>query len=224
MKANHSIQFVCRWAVRRLVALAAGFAALAAMAAVEPSDRRAPEPAVSTNNPAPIIRTNAPVILDYASFKIIQDRNIFNPNRTARASRGGSETEKPKPPKIQHATLVGIMSYAKGDFAFFDGSDSEFRKSLKKEEKIAGHLIVDIAPEKVTLSIAGKSVSLPVGGQIKRVEEGPWEVATGSAKVASAAATGTGSSESGGESASGGEDDVLKRLLKKREQESKNEK
>ena len=180
----------------------------------------------STNAPMlAVVRTNGVAKLDFDSFKLIKERNIFNPNRTARSARSGTDAEKPKTPKVEYANLVGIMSYSKGDFAFFDGSSGDYRKTVQRDEKIAGHRVIAIGPEKVTLSIDGKTVSLPVSGQIKKVDEGAWEVVAGSDKVVTASSGGAGSSSSGGDSASGGgEDDVLKRLLKKREQESKNEK
>lgn len=217
MNATHSIPSAACLFLSILLCLGLGLAPLAATAADSPV----------TNAPVVInsftTTTNSPKSLSLESFKLIHERNIFNPNRTARSSRGGGgDTEKPKAPKVDHATLVGIMSYAKGDFAFFDGSDTNYRKTLQKDEKIAGHRIVEVAPKKVTLSMDGKNVTLSVGTQIKRVEEGPWEVAKGSDKATSTSSTGSSASDSSSDSGSGsGEDEILKRLLQKREQESK---
>src|SRR5689334_19659407 len=63
----------------------------------------------------------------YDSFNIISQRNIFDPNR-----RGIQAWHAPAPshnPDI--FTLVGTMSYAKGKFAFFDGTKSDYKKVLE---------------------------------------------------------------------------------------------
>src|SRR5262245_16650 len=76
--------------------------------------------------------TNKSASADYSAFKIITDRNIFNPQRHARVN-GQERKEANRPATVDSFSLVGTMSYAKGTFAFFDGSSSEYRKVLKPE-------------------------------------------------------------------------------------------
>src|SRR5262245_5625183 len=78
--------------------------------------------------------TNSPARPDYSTFKIVTDRNIFNPHRYARSSR---VRETRPTAKSDSFALVGTMSYERGTFAFFDGSKSEFRKVVKPAEAIA---------------------------------------------------------------------------------------
>lgn len=183
-----------------------------------------PSPASTNQTVVATAGTNAAPVRDFASFKIISDRNIFNPNRTARSARTG-ESEKPRVPKVEFFSLLGVLSYSSNTVAYFDGSSSSFRQSLKTNETIAGHTLLVIKPSLVTLSLQGTNVTLPVGGQMKRTDEGPWESAAGAAKaVASAGSTSTAGDASSTSPSSGGADDVLARLLKKREQEQKNEK
>lgn len=164
--------------------------------------------------------TNAPNRgTDFAAFKIITDRNIFSPNRTTPSSRG----ETPREPKIENFSLVGTMSYDKGDFAFFDGSGSEYRKALKVADTIGGHKIVSITADEVVVEAGEKRLTLKMGSQLRRVDEGPWELRNSSV-VAAAKATEAGSSAGSDSETGGSDDDVLKRLLKKREQEMNNEK
>lgn len=179
----------------------------------------------STNAPVTAVAsTNAATVRDFASFKIISDRNIFNPNRTARSARTG-EIEKPRVPKVEFFSLVGTLAYSSNTLAYFDGSGGSFRRSLKTNESIAGHTLLEIKPSLVTLSLQGTNVTLSVGGQLKRTDDGPWELASGAAKaVASAGSTSTAGDSPSSSESSGGADDVLARLLKKREQEQKNEK
>src|SRR6266404_1853175 len=70
--------------------------------------------------------------VDYQSFRIISERNIFNPNRSGRSDRSEYRTRR-EPDRRGRSTafgLIGTMSYEKGSFAFFDGTSSEYRKVL----------------------------------------------------------------------------------------------
>jgi len=166
-------------------------------------------------------QTNLSSRLDYSAFRIISDRNIFNPARSSRSARSGGET--PRPAKVDSFTLVGTMAYEKGRFAFFDGSGSEFRKVLKPDGVIAGYKILDIAPGNVKLGRDGRELELRVGTQMRRQEEGEWQQSAqaGSSPGPGRTASSSGSdSSAAGASGSGGEDnEVLKRLLQKREAE-----
>ena len=205
--AGLTVCFVC-WAVE----------GMAAEPDRLPSGTNAPSFTTSrTNNAAPAN--------DLASFKLISDRNIFNLSRTSRSARGG-DAEKPNVPKVDFFTLVGTLSYSNRQLAFFDGSAGDYRRSVVKEELIAGYRVVEVQPSQVKLSWQGTNVSLPVGGQMKRTDDGPWGAVSGSEKVVASASP---SAPSGSDSAAskGGDtagDDVLARLLKKRAKEQKNEK
>lgn len=98
--------------VRRLVR-PGGFALLAVLLLGGASGRAES----STNAPAP----NAPARPSFDAFRVISDRNIFNPNRFARnSSRVRTETRPTA--RADAFTLVGLMAYEKGTFAFFDGA------------------------------------------------------------------------------------------------------
>ena len=167
--------------------------------------------------------TNGPTgKIDFATFKLIGERNIFSPSRTSRSPA----SEPRRQPKIDSFSLVGTMSYEKGDFAFFDGSGSDYKKALKADDSIAGYKVVEVAADEVTLEREGKTLKMRMGSQMRREDDGAWELknnARSESAVAASSADGTTSSgDSSGDS--GGADDVLQRLLKKREQELKNEK
>ncbi len=165
--------------------------------------------------------TNYSTRLDYSSFKIIADRNIFNSTRSGRSARTDGEPQKQT--KVDAFSLVGTMTYEKGRFAFFDGTSSEYKKVLKSDGAIAGYKITDIAPAHVKLGLDGKEIELRVGMQMRRQDEGEWQQVAQTGSYAgsgrSTAASKVDSSTSA-ESGSGGEEsDVLKRLLQKREAE-----
>src|SRR4051812_46991175 len=101
--------------------------------------------------------TNAPAKNDFQSFQIISQRNIFDPNRSA---RGGPREprEASKPSRTEAFGLVGTMLYEKGKFAFFDGSSSDYRKIATPSDKIAGYTVTDIEANAVKLETNGQSL------------------------------------------------------------------
>lgn len=159
----------------------------------------------------------------FDEFKIITQRNIFDPNRRIPGSRPPRVEEK-KPKRIDYLNLVGAMSYEKGRFAFFDGTSSEYRKSVKPGDSIAGYKVADVTANKVTLERDDKKVELPVGGQLKREDEGEWRVnstpesfaSSGSSDSSSSSSSGSGST--GSSNASEETNPILKRLLEQRRQ------
>jgi hypothetical protein len=165
--------------------------------------------------------TNSVSPQDLSAFKIISERNIFN------ASRSAGRSSRPRPvqeraAKVESFTLVGTMSYEKGRFAFFDGTSTAYRKTVKPADTIAGYKINDISSNHIQLAAANnQTIDLQVGMQMKRQDEGPWSLVAHAEPYAS-------SSEPAAASAAGAastaESDVMKRLMQKREQEEKNEK
>ncbi|MGH7972415.1 MAG: hypothetical protein ACREIC_27190 [Limisphaerales bacterium] len=150
---------------------------------------------------------------EYSTFRLITDRNIFDPNRVGGRSRGPSR----KAPTVQSFALVGVMSYDKGTFAFFDGSSSDYRKAVKLSDSIAGFKVTNIGPNDIKLAAGTNHVELRVGMQLHREEGGDWiassQAETYAASAAPSVETNTGSTTGGPSS------DVLERLRKRREQE-----
>lgn len=176
----------------------------------------------TTNEPAASVTTGSRV--EFSAFRGVGDRNIFNPNRSARSPRGG---ETRRPARVDTVSLVGTLSYHQGDFAFFDGSSPAFRKAARTNETVADFRVATIGTDEVTLEVNGKPVTVRVGARFRREEDGPWEVAsTGASTAATAASTeaaGAGSSNGNDSAPSGAASDILARLRQKREQELKNE-
>lgn len=164
--------------------------------------------------------TNAPPRLDYSSFRIITERNIFNANRSARSP--GRSRDSRRPPRVEAFTLVGTLSYEKGLYAFFDGSSSDFKKALQPGGAIAGHKIRDINGHGVALEAGTNRIDLRVGMQMRREDEGEWRIgaASGPSSI-SASTTSSQSAASGASGAIGELSDVLKRLMEQRERENK---
>lgn len=116
----------------------------------------------------------APPDAKFDSFRIILERNIFNPNRVGRTR----PEDEVKPPRDDVIALVGTMQSEKGVVAFFDSTDPAFRKTLREGESVGGFKVERIAPDSVDLSAGDKPVSLRVAQELRRPEGGEWKVST----------------------------------------------
>ena len=112
------------------------------------------------------------------------------------------------------------MSYEKGDFAFFDGSSPDYKKGLKPGDKIAGYEIKEVKPSCVKIANEKQQFEMEVGQQLRREDEGEWQLAVAGSRssTASTNSESKGNSE-GATSSSGSEDEALKRLMEKRAKE-----
>jgi len=158
---------------------------------------------------------------DLRSFRIIYERNIFNPNRSPRSSGAPPvtrrETERRPVVRTESFALVGTMSYEKGSYAFFDGSSSQYRKVIQPDEAIAGFKVTAVTPKCVTLEHEGKSIELCVGMQMSKTdEEKDWRMQERSEPASSSSNSSSSSTASSG---GAGADEVLRRLMEKRAQE-----
>ena len=166
---------------------------------------------------------NVPGPDDYDRFcQFITQRNIFDPSRYAVA--GQQRRITPRTPRYAPSfTLVGMMSYGKGLFAFFDGNSYGNQKALQKAGTIAGYTVSEIRPDSVKLTAGTNSVELKVGMQLRREEGGPWHVSAAAETYASTTTPAEPSASSPAASTdaapSGPVSDILQRLMKQREQE-----
>lgn len=159
---------------------------------------------------------------DYAAFRSISQQNIFNQYRVARR-RETSRAKSTLPVRMGDAfLLVGTMSYEKGDFAFFDGPSSEYRRIVRPADMIAGYKVTAITPASVTLESSGQKFEMKVGTQLRRNDEGGWQLADTRDLPAPPAGSAVASpAEPASSSSSEDMNDVLKKLMQKREQELK---
>ncbi len=115
---------------------------------------------------------------DFSAFQIINDRNIFDPNRRPRVM-GRNPT--PRAPQIVDSfSLVGTMSYSNVLLAFFEGTSGDFRKSVPVGGKIANYTAKEIRQDAVKLAFGTNEIDLKVGMQMRRSEDGTWTPAEGS--------------------------------------------
>jgi hypothetical protein len=162
-----------RWAMILLV-LAAGTGLVSAAEPVaspaaksSTKDTRAPATAAPARTDSSVAPT-AP----FDTFRVVSERNIFNPNRTGRRER---TTEEP-PPRVDTISVVGTMESDRGLRAFFDGSDSSYRRAVRVGESVDKFKVTQISPNIVELERDGKNLSVRVGQQLRRTEGAEWDL------------------------------------------------
>ena len=181
--------------------------------------------------------SNVPKATDYAKFsQFVTERNIFDPNRQPHYPNRPRTTRTTRTTRTSSSapnfTLVGTMSYGKGLFAFFNGNNAELKQALPVSEKIAGYTVVEISRTAVKLESADKKEKLELKiGDGMRQENGKWQPTAKSESIGGTSTTPEATSSSGGDSpttasepatptSAGQPNDVLKRLMEKREKEN----
>jgi hypothetical protein len=168
-----------------------------------------------------------PGAADFAKFSaFVTDRNIFDPNRqphyTAHTRTRTTRTRVSSAPAF---TLVGTMSYEKGVFAFFNGNNSDLKKALPVNARIADYMVTQITPGRVLLESVDKKEKLELKvGDVMRQEGGKWAFSSTGELPDEAGGATTGSSSDGENSAPApspalGQNEVLKRLMELRKKE-----
>jgi hypothetical protein len=109
---------------------------------------------------------------NFATFKLINERNIFDPSR--RPSRPNMFTN---PPPVYSFSLRGTMNYEKGLYAVFDGTSQDYHKVLESGGKIAVYTVSDITHESCKLTYGTNQIELKVGMQMRRNTDGSWSSA-----------------------------------------------
>lgn len=152
----------------------------------------------------------APVSATADALRLIAQRNIFDPNRTGSHAESRSSTSS----VVEAFTLVGTLTYGKGDFAFFDGTKPEYRMSLGATGVVAEFTVTGITATGVTMKAGARQLDMKVGAQLRRDGDGVWQLVPGAELPAAPGA--------GASAASGGEaNEVLRKLMQQREQELK---
>lgn len=187
----------------------------------------------------------------FDSFRIVLDRNIFDPNRRARQpyTRPTPRPRPALPPPTERISLRGALIHETATsqvvVAFFDGSRSEYNATVKPGDTIGGFRAAAVGTSRVILEKDGRRFDLPIGSGLRRQGDEPWEVVSasetstsrapisrtpdttatsGTARVDSSSASGSGGSGGAAttqESSGDSPSEVLKRLMERRRQELK---
>jgi hypothetical protein len=120
-------------------------------------------------HPASAQQTNPPDARDFAAFKLITDRNIFDPNR-----RPHLTAQQRVQTVVDSFSLTGTFANEKGWFAVFDGTTPDYHKVLPPGGGIAGYVVNNIRQNGVRLVMGTNEMELTVGMQMRRDEDGRW--------------------------------------------------
>jgi hypothetical protein len=151
--------------------LASAAAALIGMATGFGATGGAERPAVTTG---PATGAKAiPTAVTFDSFRLLTERNIFNPNRVGRTVAG--RVAQPAGDEIR---LVGTLDSTQGLFAFFDSPDATYRQALHEGGAIAGFTVKHIGQNSVELLRNSGPTSLRIGQLLHRPVGGEWSVVT----------------------------------------------
>ncbi|HXC99964.1 MAG TPA: hypothetical protein VN048_11530 [Verrucomicrobiae bacterium] len=167
----------------------------------------------------------------FNSFQVIEQNNIFNPSRRPPRHIG------PIVPvvRVYSFTLNGTMSYENKGYAFFDGNAVNRGNVFGLSDTINGYKIAEITNNTVKLAAASNQfITLKVGMQMKKVENGPWKLVGSSEPAAESTSSSSGSTDASSDDNSGdataatapvnqtpGADaDVIARLLKRHREEN----
>ena len=108
-----------------------------------------------------------------ASFKLIQERNIFDPDR--RRPREMRRETPVAPPREESFTLLGTMSYGERIMAFFEGTQRDWSGAVELGNEVAGHTLKEVGFDNVLLELKGEILALQVGAGRSKRGDADWE-------------------------------------------------
>ena len=186
----------------------------AALAASTDAKTSAVKPAAT---PASAVAKASPTAANgsFDSFRLIGDRNIFDPNRRSRARSASNE---PAVPTGDIIAFVGTMDYDQGIFAFFDSSDARYRKVLPEGGKLAEFVVKHVEARRVDLTRDGKVTTLDITQQLHRPPEGGDWTVTGASPIPTVS---TAVDTTAAPVIPADASDILKRLMEQRQKQLK---
>jgi hypothetical protein len=145
------------------------------------------------------------------AFALVTERNIFNPNRTARTRAVPEE----KPVRTEEVALVGVVGFGAATSAVFHSADPRLKGEAAGGARLGEFTVVAVSPSAVELRAGERTYSLAVAQRLTRVEGGEW---TASASPVPEARS---RSESAPVEVPANASEVLKRLMQQREKQLK---
>ena len=167
--------------------------------------------------------------IDFDSYSFILDNNIFDSNRQDRA-RLEAERRRNRQSSIpvNRFALVGTMHNEGEAFAFFTGTDQDFRSVLKVDQEIAGYTVKEINKEVVKLEKDSETFEFAIGMEMTRQGDEPWELIKNSQSDWSTSvgrdrsrrdSNSTSTKQEAPAPLSGAKSDILKKMMERRRQQ-----
>ncbi len=186
------------------------FTLVAALAVVaEAAERRRGSESAPTPAAAPAVAAAPAGNLE--AFALLTERNIFNPNRTARTRTAPEE----KPVRTEEVALVGVVGFGQSTAAVFHSADPRLKGEAGPGGRLGEFTVVAVSPSGVELRAGERTFTLAVAQRLTRTEGGEW---TASAALVPEARSRT---EAAPVEVPANASEVLKRLMKQREKQLK---
>jgi hypothetical protein len=152
----------------------------------------------------------------FEEFRIIRERNIFDPLRREpqKEVRTPPREETTPPEQIR---LLGVLLNGKETTIFFEGSQSSYNGEWKRGDIIAGFRIREAQTNGVILENKDQKINLLVGSIITKNNRDEWEIG-----VSQSYSTKTPEREktTNSDTKNEGANDILKKLIERRRQET----
>jgi hypothetical protein len=168
----------------------------------------------------------------FDAYSIVRTRNIFDPLRNPfsaviAVARPRIIAQQPRR-TVDFVTLTGIMVNNGKAFAFFSGSRPDYDKVMPANGDIAGAKLTKITPTSVEVNRGGKVIDIPVGQTMTfdsstpgATLASPADAASFSAPAAAAVAPPPGTLPQTTTPLPGNLDDVMRRMMERRQQHLK---
>ncbi|MBM3842015.1 MAG: hypothetical protein FJ397_01925 [Verrucomicrobia bacterium] len=145
------------------------------------------------------------------AFALVTERNIFNPNRTARTRAAPEE----KPVRTEEVALVGVVGFGAATAAVFHSTDPRLKGEAAAGGSLGDFTIVAVSPSAVELRAGERTFTLAVAQRLTRVEGGDWTASAAPVPEPRSRA------EAAPVEIPANASEVLKRLMKQREKQLK---
>ena len=159
---------------------------------------------------------------EYKDFKIILNRNIFDPDRRPKTVYTPVSTRKTKTRTKERIHLMGSLISDTRTISFWDGSGLEGSGELNVGENVAGYRICKILTDKVSLEKEGRRLEVPIDSSLVMNDAGDWEIGSADAEYFREEVSPDNTTEkksSGDEQESGDMNDLLKKMMERRKRE-----
>ncbi len=192
----------------------------------KPADDKAAVVAVPTEDRTAVGSKSAEVSSSTRSgrknYEVVVTRNIFNPDRGRRPPppKTIKVERRPEPPKAERLVLTGTLVAENGNYGFFDGTKSDYRKVVRANSEIGGLKVIEITSKHASMQDGTNVFELKVGSEMAKQPDAPWKLSEGRSGFSSGGSlSSAGSGSSATQSSSGGAADekspALKALLEK---------
>lgn len=152
----------------------------------------------------------------FKEFRIILERNIFDPDRKA-------PQKDFKPPASEETTpreqigLLGVFFNGKESTIFFEGSQSSYNGEWKPGDVIAGFRIEKARTNGLVLEKNGRKINLSVGSVMTKTNREDWQISASPLNsIKSQEKESATKTDTKDESAN----DILQKLMERRRQEN----